>query len=803
MILVETEKATDLETKIEFSGNYGFGFNQSHLPVLGVADYKNYDSNVAKSKYPDMGDVLNSFPYLVDDPTYFYKYLYNNNTDWQDLIYHPAFTTNNILKVKGGDAIAKYNFSVGYLNTQGQVKNTGLSRYSIRLNSDVNLSKKISLSADLAVVNSQNNLMEQGMILETNPLLAALRKSPLLSPYEKDVDNNTSPDFAKIYDESGNIIENNSVSNPLALVSTMTAANKSNDVKFSGGLNYNLNNDLKLVGLVGLNYNFIRENVFIPGVTDQTIMPEDNEMAKNISRAGVGETFNMFYRVNAVYNKRINLIHNFAAIAGIQAATTKMEFDAGQGRNTASDYYKTLNYVNTSGRSFYGYNDVWNWANAFVNIQYTYNHQYAAGVNATFDGSSASGNDASRFKVFPSFNLTWYGKNSPFIKDIKLINNLNLRVEYAITGNSRFSSMLSKYHYVSSPYRVLSGIVLASVPNTKLTSETQSTIDGGIDLTLFNYRVNFTFDYYIGKVNNMILPKKVSSAFGNDYFYDNLATVQNSGFEAGLQVFLLQNHNLTWQIGATIAANKNKVIDLGGQENIIAELQDGSAIITQKDFSVYSYYGYKTMGVFSTDAEAQAAGLKNYAGNSFGAGDIHFVDKNSDGKITQEDRYILGNANPDFFGNVFTTAQYRRLELSATFGYSIGNKAYNAVRRQLENGSDFGNQLISSIRRWTYEGQVTDMPRATYDDPMGNNRFSDRFIEDASYLKLKEVILTYSFKFLKGASVYVSGENLFTITNYLGADPEFMYSYDPSLLGFDYAKIPLARTFRLGFKLKF
>lgn len=232
------------------------------------------------------------------------------------------------------------------------------------------------------------------------------------------------------------------------------------------------------------------------------------------------------------------------------------------------------------------------------------------------------------------------------------------------------------------------------------------------------------------------------------------------------------------------------------------EMADGSAVISEKGQALYSFYGFKTNGVFATDQDAATADLKNAAGASFAAGDIIFIDQNNDNIIDDRDRVNLGNANAKLFGSFNSTLQYKNFELSAIFGYSYGNSMYNAVRRDMESMSDFTNQLVSVSNRWMSQGQETNMPRAVYGDPMGNARFSDRWIEDASYLKLKELTVSYKFNFLNGTTVYLSGENLFTITNYLGLDPETMYSYDASLRGFDYAKIPLPRSFKLGFNIK-
>nr|WP_320037563.1 SusC/RagA family TonB-linked outer membrane protein [uncultured Bacteroides sp.] len=808
VIMIETDKAVDLDTKVEFIGQYGFEKNQSTFPVMGVNDYKSYISNVALTKYSDMADVLTQFPYLIDDPTFYYKYKYNNNTNWQNEIYSPGFFADNVLKIKGGDAIAKYDISLGYQNKSGQLKGANFSKFYTRLNADVNLNKKLSMfsTVSMAYINSQ--MQEQGMIEETNPLLTALKKAPLLSPYEKDADNNLLPDLAIIRNADGNLIENNMVSNPLAVVSNVKMKEHLYDVQMNVGLNYKLTDAFSLKGIVGLYYNRGYQSTFIPGVSDQTIMPLEDQIAENTIRAGQTETFNTYFNLNANYAKTFNKVHAFKASVGVQVAMNKSECDAGKGVNSSSDFYKTLNYVSTTGgRSFYGYNDLWNWLNYNYSTQYTYNNQIAAGINLSMDASSSIGPDASRYHLYPAFNVAWYAKNSLF-KDVEILNNLTLRAEYVTTGNSRFSSSLSKYNYLNKVFRQLSGLTRAGIPNTNIVPELNRTFGLGADLSLWNHRIDMTLDYYNTKNSNLIMPRSISSAFGVDYLYDNVATAKNTGFEAGLQLAVVQTKNWKWYVGGTVSFNKNEITDLDGENSLVLNMADGSAVVSEVGSPLYSFYGYKTAGVFSTAKEAQTAGkngasLTNIAGKAFGAGDIHFVDQNNDGIIDDRDRVNLGSAAPDFYGNFFTNLQYKGFELSATFGYSKGNKMYNAVRQSMESMKDFTNQLISVNNRWTTEGQVTNMPKAIYGDPMGNARFSDRWIEDASFIKLKELMLSYKFKYLGGTTVFVSGENLFTITDYLGLDPETMYSYDSSMRGFDYGKIALPRSIKFGFKLQF
>lgn len=804
VIMIETDKAVDLDTKVEFSSQFGVELNQSKLPVMGVKEYKNYIGNVALTKYDDMANVLDLFPYLVDNDSYYYKYLYNNNTNWQKLIYSPGVTTDNVLKIKGGDAIAKYDVSLGYKNKDGQMEGTNYSKYYARLNSDVNLSRKLTFNSSIMMSYMDYTLQEQGMLENTNPMLAAMKKGPLFSPYEKDADNNLLPDYASIRDAEGNLIVNNMVSNPLSLVNKVTANDQDYDIHVNAGMNYKMTDNFSISGIMGLYYFFTRQNLFVPGVTETSIMPLNNQLANNTVRSAQGTTFNTYFNLNANYNKTFNDIHLVKASIGAQVAMNNNSYDAGSGYNTANDFYKTLGYVTSSSRNYYGYVNAWNWQNYNANAQYIYNHQLALGASLSLDASSSTGTDATLFQAYPAVNATWMVKNS-ILKDADQINKLNIRGEFASTGNSRFSSSLSKYYYINKVYRELSGLTRSGIPNTKIVPELNQTFNLGTDISLFNNRLDLTADVYFTKNSKVIMPVSVSAAYGTDYVYANAASAENKGFEVGAQYAAIQTKNLKWYVGGTIASNKNSVLSLGGQKTMVSNMSDGSAVITEIGKSLYSFYGLqvnKSNPVFATQAQATEANLKTAAGESYEAGDIHFIDQNNDNVIDDRDRVNLGNANSTLFGSFYTNVQFRNFELSANFGYSVGNKMYNAVRRSMESMSDFTNQLTSVTKRWMNEGQVTSMPRATYGDPLGNSQFSDRWIEDASYLKLKELTLSYNFKFLNGTTVYISGENLFTVTKYLGLDPETMYSYDTSLRGFDYGKLPQARSFKVGFNIK-
>ncbi len=801
VILIETDgtASDNLDTRITFSGQYGLNWNNKTLPLLGVDEYKSYVSDIGMTYYDDMQDLLNDYPFLKDDPDYYYNYLYDNNTNWQKEIYTPSAVTDNVLRVEGGDAVAKYDISLGYMRNGGVVDNTMSNRYQTQINTNMMINRKLELFATVGLAYMQGDFQEQGMIGATNPVLVAYNKSPLLSPYKKD-------DDGSVLDEYD--IYRYGVSNPVAIVNTLVAKNKQYDVNLRLGLNYRMNENLMFSGIVGLYYNYNQENVFIPGVTDMTVIPMNNDLAENTVRDGVGEAKNMYYNLSAYYNKIFNDIHAVNISAGIQLLRSHKEYDAGAGYNTANDFYQTLDYVESGSESFYGYIDDWNWMNFYAHGDYTWKSLIRTSLNVGIDGSSSSGSDANRFGIFPSAGVTFMAKNLKSLANSSFLNKMDFRAGYGLTGNSRFSSNYGKNYYHSAQFQSLSGIVRSNIPNTRLKWEETKQLDLGMDLSLLRHRIDFSFDYYKAKSDHVLFAQPISSVFGSSSYYINTSKLENHGLEVAMSAALIQTKNFEWIVGGNIATTKSKLVSLGGVTENITSFSDGAEVVSMVGEKPYCFYGYVSDGVFSTSEEASAANLTDWKGDAYGAGDIHYHDVNRDGVIDDEDKQILGSAIPDFFGGFNTSLRVGNFGLSAEFIYSVGNDAYNGVRRSIEAMANFNNQSEAVANRWQLEGQITDIPRAVYGDPMENNAFSSRWIEKASFLKLKTVTLSYDFDkkfldFFRSGTIYLTGENLFTWTDYLGLDPEFSYSYSEAMQGMDYAKVIIPHCVKFGFNLKF
>ena len=798
VILIETDgtASNDLETRVSYYGSYGINWNDKRMPVMGLDDYKQYLADMGMTISKDPQNFYNNFPFMQNPNDPRYNYLYNNNTDWQDLIYKNTASTDHLFRVEGGDNIAKYDLSLGYYRENGLMDNTSMERFHTLLNANVLVNKQLNIFATVGLAYMNGHYQMQGMDITTNPILAAYARSPFLSPYEKDREGNTLKTYAShFYGRSKS--RDYSVSNPLAIVNTLDSRNRQYDLNMKAGIAYNPFRELTLTGTVGLYYNYDNEHLFIPGASEATIVPLSDKygLRNNAVSDGVAVTTNFFANLNASYKKTFNYVHQLNAIAGWQLMTTKNEYDAGEGRNTGNDFYQTLGST-IDGRRFLGYINSWNWTNFYGHADYTYNNMVQASVNIAVDAASSTGTDVARFYTYPSVGVTLLGKGWKPLLDATWLNKLNVRAEYGLTGNSRFSSQMGGYYYSTVPYMQLSTIVRSNIPNVSLKPEKNASLNLGLDLSVLNNRLNVSFDYYNNQISDMISAMPLSSVYGSVPYYANVGKLENTGIELSVQASLVRTRNFEWIVGGNITRSRDKIKSLGGEEQIVLSYDNGVQMVNRVGESPYQFYGYQADGVYSTQAEV------------VNAGDVRFVDQNGDNRIDDKDRILLGSAAPSYFGGFYTQLKYKGFALSAEFSYSKDNIAYNAVRQQLEAVSTTNNQSIAAVNRWTVEGQKTDMPKATWKDPVGNSYFSSRWMEDASYLRMKNVTLSYTFSktlwnFFRSGTIYVTGENLLTFTDYLGMDPEFSYSYAENMQGFDNAKLMQPKTVKMGVNLKF
>lgn len=810
VIMIETDQATstDVNTRISFSAIYGANWNNHRIPMMNASQYKSYLSDMGLTYYGNQESFFKDFTFLAD-PNANKSYLYKNNTNWQDEIFETSTTMDYLFRVEGGDNIAKYNISLGYMGDEGTLKGTHSDRYNAQVNASVLVSKNFEIQTSINAAYLTGEYQEQGMSYETNPMLAAYRRSPLLNPYASDMYGNLIDKYSSYMYGA---IENSDfyVSNPSAIVGSLSAKNRQYDMNAKVQFTYRPVRNLNINGIVGMYYNYNQEEAFIPGINNQDIVPLFDQYgeSKNSVRIGTNHTFNMFYGLNAAYKLNLSEQHKMNFVAGAQVLTTSYEYDAAYGRNSNNDFYQTMGDAQSLGKYFSGYNNKWNWMNYYAHADYTFDNLVKVGLTASYDGASSIGKDADRMTIYPAGDIVLMAKQLPWMKNVDLINKLNIYGSYSITGNSRYSSKLGKYYYTSTPYQTIAGVVRANVPNTELKAEKAHTMNVGFEASVWNNRINLGAAYYNINTTDVLMTGQRSSVLGTTTYYNNDGEISSKGIELSLAVAPVYTKDFKWTIGGNLTTLDNKVESLGSLEKIISSVGENAEVATMVGESPYAFYGYKTQGVFATTKEAEKASLYNRNGLQYQAGDVHYVDMNNDNIINDQDKVVLGDATPDFFGNMFTRFEYKSFALDLTFAYSFGNDAYNAVRRITESGLDFSNQSTSLMRRWSMEGQRTDIPRISYGDRIGNNDFSDRWIEDASYIKLRDITFSYTwdkplFNFLQGGTVYVTGENLICFTDYLGLDPEFSYSNSAMFQGVDNAKVCAPRTIKFGVNLRF
>ncbi|MBQ7194854.1 MAG: SusC/RagA family TonB-linked outer membrane protein [Bacteroidales bacterium] len=794
VLVIETQRGKVSRTAVEFRSVEGVGRVAGTIPLLSGLDFNRYIADLSVSRYANASETAAALPFLSGNMSPRDQVRFGFNTDWQNLIYQPALHSDNSLKVRGGDTIVQYLVTAGYQASRGSVIGSDRNKFYTTGNTNINFSEKLTAFASVSFDFTQHNLQEQGMIQETNPMLAAFAHSPINGVHEIDDDGGIQQTLYEQLDPVMNI------SNPAAIVRMVEAKNKVYDFFVNLGLDYKISQKWSADVKFGIFYNYIRDDIFIGGKDDNCIAPLANGIALNSVRSGATQAYDYFGRTAAKYTLSKSG-HRVDAVGGFQILGSRRQSSRGSGINTSTDNYKNLGNVASLGRNTGGYADALNWISFFAKGDYNWRDQFFATAAMNLEASSSYGAYSGRWFVFPALNAGWKLSNSPWLRDNTSIGNLMLRAEYSINPNGRFSNAYSSYYYNLSLIRDVSGLVRAGVPNEKLGPERVHNRTVGIDYASRGDKFTLSFDLYDEHVRDMVIHSAISPAHGFNYTYKNDGEISTVGVDLAASLAVI-DRTFQWRIGGNASVFASRILSLGDDREQIIRMDDGVALVNRVGFAPYSFFALKADGVFESGAAASKAGLTSTGGYQFGAGDMRFVDRDGDKVISDDDRFILGSAQPLLSGAVYSNMSWKGLKLYANFTYSAGNKIYNATRRFNEDNSKFANVAASVSRRWLLNGQVTDIPKAVYGDPADNNRFSSRWIEDGSFIKMKELTLSWEthdrFLFMNGFKVYLTGENLFCLTPYTGIDPEFAYSYDMSMMGMDMAKIPLTKFVKLG-----
>ncbi len=845
VILINTKRNTSMATKIDVSLAGNYQLIPKFPTMMNSSQYRSYVSEMLGST----GTKLNSFKFLSTDKNYHYYNTYHNETDWIDISYRDAFMQNYSVTVDGGDDIAKYSLSVGFAKGDGTLRESDYQRFNLRLNSDIVLADKLSLRFDASYSDVTRDLRDDGAVenlenqMITAPGFLALVKAPFLSPYAlTNVGTITTTFLAESDDYLDEVLgEEVSLSNPKAILDEADGLNKnyfgnrlitlsmtptweySRYLRFKEHFSYTLANS--------------DENHFIPIFGTPLFKLEDLGNVENKVTA-MNAKFDGFMSNTYVDYARRFKAHDIVAQAGFRYINNAMTQTSMLGYNSGNDKTPNMNrnliYPDVKAVENKDVSLTW-WGTA----NYNFKERYYLSAGLSLMASSRFGGKVSNgltmlgvpWGFFPSVQGAWVVSAEPWFK-ADAIDYLKLNVGYDMTGNDGFDDAASRTYFAPVKILQMSGLAIENIGNTTLQWETTNRLTAGLDLLMFNNRLALSLNGYLSNTDNLLSISSLSEVTGVRNAWSNGGSLKNNGFDATLSGKLVNTDMVKWEMGASIGKYKTEVVKLP-EDEVSIELY-GATIRTKVGAPPVQFYGYRTDGVFATTKAAEeliavqvfdedgdpvmdGSGNPTYTYDAlhmrsktgintyFEAGDVKFVDMNNDAIIDEKDMVMIGDPNPDFYGRFFTNFNVRNFTLSATVTCSVGGDIYNYQRMLLESGSRFMNQTVALTNRWTCEGQVTDFPKIVFGDPHHNARFSDRWIEDGSYVRLKNVTLSYNIPisndYIRGMTIWGSANNLVTLSNYLGSDPEFSMSNSIYSMGIDRGLLPLSRNFSLGLKI--
>lgn len=833
VILIETKRNTSLATKIDATVSAGITLLPKSLPVMSGSQFKTYASDLLKTT----GTNLSGFQFLTSDPNNYYYNKYNNNTDWNDVIYREAFSQNYGITVQGGDEVASYFLALGYNGAQSVLEDNDVNRLNIRFNTDINMFKHLFIRFDASYSNVTRNLKDQGApeaydegtVTSVNYL--GLVKSPMLSPYAysngkiSDVafDNSDEDYLDQALSSIGNV--NYRLANPASINEYGTAQNKNyfenSYLNLAVTPKWQFNKHLSLSSLFSYTLTNTNDKYYVPinGVPDYYV--------SSIGLTVENEIRSLYSSQNSITSDtKIEWgnqygAHSIDLLGGFRYMNDRYKVDTQLGYNTGSDKTPFIN--DTQNKTTTGSTNEWTSMSWYGQARYDYRKRYFVEGNLAIESSSRFGKDAKegfklagvRWGVFPGIQAGWVLSNESWF-DVPGIDYAKFTMGYDVSGNDGIDFDATRTYFQSILFQnQANGLVLGNLGNTEVQWETTRRFSFGTELNFLKNRLNLKVNVFKSWTDNLLTYHELNFITGLENNWVNGGSLENKGYNITVNGHIIATRNWNWELGASVGHYKNKLTALpDGQDYVDVEVY-GATIRSQIGQPVNLFYGYKTEAtasgthVYATSEEAKADGLYILGENGidktyFGAGDVKFAD-NGDKEINKADMQVIGDPNPDIYGNIFTSLSYKRIRLDVNFNYSLGNDAYNYLRSQLESGNRFMNQSVAMVNRWSYEGQVTDMPTVMWEDPMGNARFSDRWIEDASYLRLKSITLSYELPlnstFIHGLTFWGQANNVFTVSKYLGADPDFSMSNSVLEQGIDRGLLANSRNFMLGIKI--
>lgn len=775
VVMITTKRGTEGKGKLAVSANYSFQ-NATNVPsLLNAAQYAELSNDM----------MVNSG--RNPNPEWANPSELGAGTDWMDELLRTGVMQNYTVSYSGGNEKSHYYVSGGFLDQSGIVKSVNYRRFTFQSNSDAQVlkwlkfSNNITFSADTKKSGSYN-------------IGDALKALPIY-PVKNEDGSWSGPD--------GNSEWYGSTRNPIG----PTELNKSQ----TDGYNFlaNLTAELtftkwlKFKSTFGYDAKFWFIDNFTPKYNWKPTPTEETSRYKSDNKSFTYLWDNYFLFDHTFAEK-----HRVGLMAGMSAQWNTNDYLNAQKNVFMFDNVHEMD----NGEEMYaigGNETEWALLSYMARVNYSYEDRYLLTATIRRDGSCRFGKKH-RWGTFPSVSVAWRASQEKWFPKNDYINDLKVRAGYGVTGSQ---ASVGNYSYLASyntsvyPFGISSGnqtaLVSSTLANPYIHWEEVAQTNIGFDASLFNSRVMFSFDAYLKETRDMLVKASIPITSGFEdttTTYTNAGKVRNQGIEMSLHTINLTGE-LGWETNLTATYNKNKIKDLNSDvPYYINQINNSYVTMLTKDYPINVFYGYVTDGIFQNQSEVNTHAVQPGAE----PGDIRFRDLNNDGVINDSDRTVIGNPNPSWLFSMNNSLSYKGFELSVFLQGIAGNKIYNANNIDNTGMAAAYNQTTDVLKRWQGEGTSNSMPRAVFGDPNQNTRVSDRFVENGSYLRLKNITLSYTFPKqwlqkaqIENARLSLSCENVATITGYSGFDPEV------GINGIDQNRYPISRTFSLGLNFNF
>lgn len=813
VVIITTKKGKMDQNTISFDVYTGVQTVSHPYELMNATQFGEYLNEVTTLNNSESG-ATTALPY----PTQADIDALGKGTDWQNEIFRSAPVRNYQLTFNGGSNGTRYNLSFNYFDQEGIIINSNLKRGSIRLNVDRKISNKLNFSFNSQLTRSIENkaLVNTAGGSASGVVMDAMRISPAVPVF--DVDGNyTVRNFPLPYVEG-------QVGNPVAYANLASDERNTLRTLLNAAGEYEIVKGLKLRSTFGVDLKYGNNNSYVPSGLwfGNTLSLGAATQATSNSQSWINEN-------TLTYDKNINDMHGINVVAGFSV----QEFINTSTSSSATNFFTDALGANNIGlgsniltpSSGKNKNSL---ASFFGRANYRLMDRYLLTFTMRADGSSRFGSN-NKWAYFPSAAAAWKITEENFMTNVRAVSDLKLRVSYGITGNQEIGSYKSmtqyrnfqghnqRTDYIGGPTTRMIGLAQAIIPNNDLKWESTESFDIGLDAGFLDNRIQVTADYYVKTTTDLLLDAAIPNTTGFSSILLNAGSVGNKGFEFAVNTVNIDKGKFKWVTNLNISANRNKVLDLNGETERFVGTSSSSLFppsgaltsILRVGQPIGSFYGFQFNGIWQTPEEIIAAGIAPPSG-AYRPGDPSYKDNFADGVINSSDRVIIGSAQPDFIYGITNTISYDRLSFSFLIQGVQGASILNLNRYELESGSVTTNKMTTMLDRWTGPGTSNTLPKAN-STVRRSTGITDEVVEDGSFLRFKTITLNYELPIpkavgntIRSASIYVTGQNLLTITDYKGYDPEVnSFGSDNLNLNTDYNAYPTSKTVIVGFRINF